>query len=95
MWNNVFRWSTQYSKHPPKISNQESGKTAFPTFARSFAAFYAAPSHRSRRSIYFSAHRNRIPKHPPKMANQESGKIAFPTFAQSFEPSFTNMQSAA
>ena len=90
-----FRWSTQYSKHPPKTTNQESGKTASPTFARSFAAFYAAPSHRSHRSIYFSAHRNRIPKHPPKMANQESVKIASPRFRPSFELSFTNMQSAA
>ncbi len=36
MQNNVFRWFTQYSKYPPKIANQESGKIASPTFAQSF-----------------------------------------------------------
>lgn len=55
MQNNVFRWFTQYSKYPPKTPNQEFAKTAFPTFAQSFAGNYAAPSHRSHRSIYFSA----------------------------------------
>ena len=74
-----FGGPTKYSKHPPKIANQESGKIAFPTFARSFAAFYAAPSHRSCRS--------RIPKHPPKTANQELRKMTSQLPRPSFAPS--------
>ena len=65
-----------YSKHPPKSSIQEFGKTTFPTFG---------PSGCDKRfcSISLKYTTNIFPKHPQKTPIQESLKTTFTTFGPS------------
>ena len=81
MQNNVFvDVRKEYSKHPPKIANQEFAKTASPTFAQSFCGELCC-------SISLKYVRSRIPKHPPKTANQELRKMTSQLPRPSFAPS--------
>ncbi len=60
----------KYSKHPPKMANQEFHKTTSPSFRPSVCA----------QTILLHFTKMDYSKHPPKMANQEFAKTASQDF---------------